>query len=82
MIERALIEEDSTDMYKSLADIDTIFDLGAQDDDEREIKVESREDIETFLAAKLMDLQIGGEIHLSFDDIEVDFEMKRFDPQA
>jgi len=80
MIERALIEEDSTNTYKSLAEVKVIYDEDEQDRDKGEIKVKSREEIEAFLAAKLMNLQIGGELDLSFDDIEVTFEMKRFDP--
>ena len=77
MIEQALIEEDSIDKYRGLDDVDTISETDT-DGEEREFVIKGRNVIEWFLASKLMNLQIGEVIHLSFDDVGVTFGMYRF----
>lgn len=76
---QAMKEEDScAKPYENFGDLDMLFDLNAEDD-ERETSVISGDDVQVklYLARKLFALQIGGEIHCSFDDVEFHISMKR-----
>lgn len=77
MIEQALIEETSIDKYKSLDDVLSVSETEA-DGEEIEFLTKGSEVIRKFLASKLMNLQIGEVIDLSFDEVRVKFGMYRF----
>lgn len=81
MIEESLIgDDDRSEKYTGLGDVDMIFDLDKEGEDEdREAKVKSAEHVKQYLAAKLMALEIGGQLTLSFDGHEVVFKMWRTD---
>jgi hypothetical protein len=79
MIEESLLgDDDRSEHYTGLGDIDMIFDLD-KNDDERETKVENAEQVKKYLVAKLMTLEIGRQLTLSFDNHEVVFKIWRTD---
>lgn len=77
MIEEYLRDDDDrSEKYTSLGDLDTVYDLD-EEGDERETEVESADQVRMYLAAKLMALEIGGQLNLSFDNHLVVFKMWR-----
>jgi len=76
MIQESLVSDDGGSHYNNLGDVTVIYDLNA-DDENRENEVHSEHEIKTIFARKLLNLQIGGELLLSFDDHEVVIRMNR-----
>lgn len=77
---QAMKEEDScAKPYENFGDLHTLFDLTVEDDEGRQTSVVSGDQVQAklYLARKLFALQIGGEIHCSFDDVEFHISMKR-----
>ena len=76
IIEQALIDVDEAGMgCDSLDDVKWIYDI--DDKYNKRTKIESRAQVELFFATKLMALQIGKSLNLSFQDVEVKFQIEK-----
>lgn len=76
MIERAVIEEDSTTKRStSLSDVKLVC-YPNDDDNFDHVDVTSRSEVESIIGSRLMKLQIGQEEEMSFNDIEVTFKIE------